>query len=145
MLYRDGIGKGQTILHIEILSPACVSYVNSKQASCSGRHSACWSLGLWRTYISSVLEVSLSPQALPSENCTTAHFPLQAHLRAPLSPPPPGRALMRSSSPLGRPTTTSALQVRSARTRMPDAGPIGPMASVKGVVAGHDACGNQST
>jgi hypothetical protein len=79
-------------------------------------------------------------QALPSENCTTAHLPLHAHLRAPLSALPPGSALIRSSSPSGRPTTTSALQVRRARTRTPEPGPMGPIASVNGVVGAHAAC-----
>ena len=75
-------------------------------------------------------------QALPSESDTTAHFPPQAHLRD-SEPPPPGNARSFSSSPAGRPTTGSALQVRKARTRIPDLGPSGPMASVKGVVGSH--------
>jgi hypothetical protein len=77
--------------------------------------------------------------ALPSHNCTTAYLPLQAHFLAPLSPPPFSVARRRSSSPEGSPTTTSALQVRRASVRIPDPGPRGPMAVVKGVVGSQDA------
>lgn len=76
----------------------------------------------------------------PSENDATAHFPLQAHFLAPESPPPLGSFRKRSSSPSGRPTTTSALQVRKERIRMPEPGPRGPIAVVKGVVGGQAAC-----
>lgn len=74
---------------------------------------------------------------LPFEKLTTAHLPLQAHFLCPLSPPPPSIALSFSSSPSFRPTTTSALQVRNARTLTPEPGPRGPMAFVKGVVGSH--------
>ena len=77
---------------------------------------------------------------LPSLKLTTAHLPPQAHFLAPLSPPPPSMALSSSSLPLGRPTTTSALTVRNERTRRPEPGPRGPMASGKGVVGSQKAC-----
>lgn len=77
---------------------------------------------------------------LPSLKLTTAHLPPQAHFLAPLSPPPPSMALISSSLPLGRPTTTSALTVRNESTRRPEPGPRGPMASEKGVVGSQKAC-----
>lgn len=80
--------------------------------------------------------LQMGSQTLPSEKDTTAHFPVHAHLRDSL-PPPPGSWRSFSSSPAGRPTTTSALQVRKARTRIPDLGPSGPIAVVKGVVGSH--------
>lgn len=73
----------------------------------------------------------------PPENEHTAHFPLQAHFLAPLSPPPPSIAFNSSSLPFSRPTTTSALHVLSDRILSPEPGPRGPMASVKGVVGSH--------
>lgn len=76
----------------------------------------------------------------PDEKDTTAHLPLHAHLRAPESPPPPSWARNSSSCPGFKPTTTSALQVRSANTLSPDPGPSGPMASANGVAASHCAC-----
>ena len=75
---------------------------------------------------------------LPSQNCITAHLPLQAHF-LPLSPPPPSVARNSSSLPAGRPATTSALHVRSARVRIPEDGPKGPIASANGVVGSHMA------
>lgn len=77
-------------------------------------------------------------QTFPSQNDTTAHLPVQAHLRH-SEPPPPGVSRSLSSSPGGRPTTVSALQVRNARTRRPDLGPKGPMAVMNGVVGSHAA------
>lgn len=79
----------------------------------------------------------------PEENDTTAHFPLHAHFLAPESPPPPSVARNSSSFPGFKPTTTSALQVRSAKTFSPDPDPRGPIASVKGVAASHCACESQ--
>jgi hypothetical protein len=78
--------------------------------------------------------------AFPSENCTTAHFPLHAHFLPPASVLPPSICLSSSSLPSGSPTTTSALHVLSARTRTPEPGPMGPMAWVKGVVGSQAAC-----
>ena len=75
----------------------------------------------------------------PAEKETTAHFPLQAHFLAPLSPPPPSVARSFSSSPGFNPTTTSALHVRRERTFTPDPGPMGPMAVVNGVVGSQRA------
>lgn len=89
----------------------------------------------------SVSIIRFSFHAFPSQKDTTAHFPLHAHLRAPESPPPPGSWRSRSSSPAGRPTTTSALQVRKERIRIPDWGPMGPIAVVNGVVGSQAACG----
>lgn len=89
------------------------------------------------SYISALATVR--HYCLPSQNCTTAHLPLQAHFLAPLSPPPPSVARNSSSFPLGRPTITSALLVRRAKVRMPDDGPSGPMASANGVVGSHMA------
>lgn len=82
----------------------------------------------------------IGTQAFPSQNCTTAHFPLHAHSRAPPSPPPPSIDFSLSSSPSGKPTTVSALQVRKANVRMPEPGPMGPMALVNGSVVFHIAC-----
>lgn len=48
-------------------------------------------------------------------------------------------ALSFSSSPGLKPTTTSALHVRKARTLTPDPEPRGPMASTNGVVGSHVA------
>ena len=79
----------------------------------------------------------------PLENDTTAHLPLHAHFLEPLSPPPPSIARSSSSCPGLRPTTTSALHVRSASTLTPDPGPRSPMASVKGVAGSHSACERQ--
>lgn len=76
----------------------------------------------------------------PDEKDTTAHLPLQAHFLAPESPPPPSMAFNSSSWPGFRPTTTSALQVRRAKTLSPEPGPSGPIASVNGVAASHCAC-----
>jgi hypothetical protein len=76
----------------------------------------------------------------PAENEITAHFPLQAHFLAPLSPPPPSVARSFSSNPGFKPTTTSALQVRKERILTPDPGPMGPMAVVNGVFGSHNAC-----
>jgi hypothetical protein len=73
----------------------------------------------------------------PEEKETTAHFPFHAHFLAPLSPPPPSIARSFSSSPDFKPTTTSALHVRRARTLTPDPGPSGPIAVVNGVVGSH--------
>jgi len=78
--------------------------------------------------------------ALPSQNCTTAHFPLHAHFLAPESPPPPSVCRSSSSLPGGRPTTTSPLQVRSARDLIDDLAPSGPIAVLKGVVGSQTAC-----
>ncbi len=77
--------------------------------------------------------------AFPSQNCTTAHFPLHAHFLAPESPPPPSVALISSSFPCGSPTMTSALDVLKASVLMPEDLPNGPMASSKGVVGFHEA------
>lgn len=76
---------------------------------------------------------------LPSLKLTTAHLPPQAHLRAPLSPPPPSVARSSSSLPLARPTTTSALTVRKERILNPEPGPRGPIAEGKGVVGSQRA------
>ena len=78
-------------------------------------------------------------QALPSQNCTTAHFPDHAHFLAPPSLPPFSIPFSVSSTPPGSPTTVSALQVRSASVRTPDLDPIGPIAEVNGVVGAHIA------
>src|ERR1700733_10540416 len=78
--------------------------------------------------------------ALPSQNCTTAHFPLPAPFLAPESPPPPSVCRSSSSFPGGRPTTTSALQVRRTRDLIDDLAPSGPIAVLKGVVASQAAC-----
>ena len=96
---------------------------------------------------------SVKSPTFPSQNWTTAHFPPQAHslfpflIASPLSTSPPFifdvSAISSSSLPCGRPTTTSALHVRSARTRIPELGaPRGPRAVAKGVVGGQTACGN---
>jgi len=91
-----------------------------------------------------LLSLSLSKMHLsiylPAENETTAHLPFQPHFLAPLSPPPPSIAFNSSSKPGLRPTTTSALQVRRARTLRPELVPRGPIAVVKGVVGSHVAC-----
>lgn len=79
------------------------------------------------------------PTHFPPEKLTTAHFPLQAHFLCPVSPPPPSKAFNFSSCPSCNPTTTSALQVLSAKTLTPDPGPRGPMAFVKGVVGSQTA------
>jgi len=76
----------------------------------------------------------------PLEKEQTAHFPFQAHFRAPESPPPPSICLNFSSSPGFSPTTTSALQVLKAKMLMPDPGPSGPMAVVNDVVGSQLAC-----
>jgi hypothetical protein len=78
--------------------------------------------------------------ALPSQNCTTAHFPLHAHFLAPESAPPPSVCRSSSSLPGGRPTTTSPLQVLSARDLIDDLTPSGPIAVLKGVVGSQAAC-----
>jgi hypothetical protein len=70
----------------------------------------------------------------PLEKEQTAHFPFQAHFRAPESPPPPSICFSFSSSPGFSPTTTSALHVLNAKMLIPDPGPSGPMAVVNGVV-----------
>jgi hypothetical protein len=77
---------------------------------------------------------------LPSQNCTTAHFPLHVHFLAPESPPPPSVRLSSSSLPGGKPTTTSALQVRRANDLIDDLEPSGPIAVLKGVVGSHVPC-----
>lgn len=92
-------------------------------------------------YVQNQKSVRAETYCLPSLKLTTAHLPPQAHLRAPLSPPPPSVALSSSSLPLGRPTTTSALTVRKERIRRPEPGPRGPMAVGKGVVGSQRACG----
>lgn len=98
-------------------------------------------LSISKDYDSSACASTTHPfYALPSQNCTTAHLPLHAHLRPPASVLPPSIFLSSSSLPAGSPTTTSALQVRSARTRTPERGPMGPMAWAKGVVGSHAAC-----
>jgi hypothetical protein len=77
--------------------------------------------------------------ALPSQKEITAYLPLHAHFRA-LGSFPPCVSRSFSSSPGFRPTTTSALQVRKERMRIPELGPRGPMAVVKGVVGSQAAC-----
>lgn len=91
----------------------------------------------WHPSLNKCIHLSIY---LPAENETTAHFPFQPHFLAPLSPPPPSIARSSSSKPGLRPTTTSALQVRRARTLRPELVPRGPIAVVKGVVGSHVAC-----
>ena len=88
-----------------------------------------------KTYLVAFTPARYSLPSLPSQNCTTAHFPLHAHFLHCGSPP--YSPLSLSSTPCGSPTTTSALQVRSARVRKLDA--KGPMAVWKGVVGSHTA------
>ncbi len=81
--------------------------------------------------------IHLTNYTFPSQNCITAHLPPQAHFLALSSPPSPPRN--SSSLPSGSPTTTSALQVRNARVRMPECAPSGPIAVSNDVVGSHVA------
>lgn len=84
-----------------------------------------------------LVHIHLTNYIFPSQNCITAHLPPQAHFLALSSPPPP--PLNSSSFPSGSPTTTSALQVRNARVRMPEPAPSGPIAVSNDVVGSHVA------
>ena len=125
---------------IEIINsdPKQLSWGNSVYNHLSSIHNPSLFLCCLYTWRKQVADIYLL--ALPSHNCTTAYLPLQAHFLAPLSAPPFSVARRRSSSPSGRPTTTSALQVRRASVRMPEPGPRGPMAVVKGVMGSQAAC-----
>lgn len=74
----------------------------------------------------------------PSENCTTAYFPVLDHELACSSAALPFCILSVSSSPSGKPTTTSALHVLSAKIRRSLLlFPSGPSAVCHSVVYGH--------
>ena len=112
-------------------------------ASSGSRYSAGILLRLWPSPVMPCIELlsgTVYPISLvlPSQNCTTAYFPLQAQLLAPTSPLS-SLSRNRSSSPSRRPTTVSDLHVRSAKVRIPDPFPKGPIAAEKGVVMGHFA------
>ena len=78
--------------------------------------------------------------SLPLQNCTTAYLPLHAHLRLCGSSALSGSCFRNLSTvPSGNPTTTSALQVLSARVLHPLSFPIGPRAVSNGVVGSHEA------
>jgi hypothetical protein len=113
---------------------------------CSGSHASCkQQLSYLYSFLcmdcSTNCYIASSPHhSFPSHSCATAHLPLQAHFLAPESAPPPSVRRSSSSRPGDNPTTTSALQVLSARQRNPEPLPSGPKLSANGVVGSQAAC-----
>ena len=146
------LGRGQTSRQIRVyISRGRVYILQRRWANLhilTSRMYVYACMGLTTPTSTSLVHPSIRPHAtshvssvyFPAEYETTAHLPLHAHLRAPLSPPPPSAARSSSSVPGWRPTTTSALHVRSASTLTPEPGPSGPIASVNGVVGSQAAC-----